>query len=338
MNQDKKVSQAYDIIGDIHGHAAELEALLHKLGYSEEEGCFRHPEGRKVVFLGDYIDRGPEIRRVLQIVRAMIDAGEAQGILGNHEVNALWYHHQDKDGQYLRAHGPGIKKQHIASLEQIARPQPNEWKAWLDWMAGLPLWLDFGVFRVVHACWAAENIQALEGIDLRNFDDLVKYSRKGSKENQLLRPLLNGPELELPEGVVFMAHGGKKCEEIRYKWWEPLEGLSYRRALYPGHDPGLPDMLIENPPSSNSVAPEDPIMFFGHYAILEEKPAPILPNLACLDYGCGKGGDLVAYRWDGESFLNDSNFVSVSPREASRNGSIEIDRYSSEPNLEGGIE
>lgn len=64
--------QPYDIVGDIHGHADELEALLRRLGYLEIAGRYRHPGGRKVIFLGDYLDYGSKIRRVLQIVRAMV--------------------------------------------------------------------------------------------------------------------------------------------------------------------------------------------------------------------------------------------------------------------------
>ena len=67
----------YDIIGDIHGHADELQALLEILGYQQGS----HPEGRKVIFLGDYIDRGPKIREVLETVRGMVDAGQALAIL-----------------------------------------------------------------------------------------------------------------------------------------------------------------------------------------------------------------------------------------------------------------
>lgn len=304
-------NQSYDIISDVHGEAAKLESLLTKLSYKEVGQGFRHPEGRKAVFLGDYIDRGPEIRRVLQIVRGMIDAGEAYGILGNHEVNALWYHNKDQAGQYLRDHGAGIKKQHAASLEQLANPNPKEWRNWLEWLAGLPLWIEFGPFRVVHACWTAESIAALAGVDLGNNRDLIRYSRKGSIENRIIRPLLNGPEIPLPEGAVYMAHGGKECREIRFKWWEPIEGLSYREILYPEHDPALPDTIIENPPEHYPVEPGDPITFFGHYAIQNENPGRILPNLACLDYGCGKGGQLVAYRWDGEATIDDSKFISV---------------------------
>jgi hypothetical protein len=58
----------YDLIGDIHGHAREFKKLLHKLEYKEVNGIWQH-QHRKVIFVGDYIDRGPEIREVLQIVK-----------------------------------------------------------------------------------------------------------------------------------------------------------------------------------------------------------------------------------------------------------------------------
>lgn len=48
----------YDVIGDLHGHAAALEALLARMGYRKREGAWRHPD-RTAVFVGDFIDRGP---------------------------------------------------------------------------------------------------------------------------------------------------------------------------------------------------------------------------------------------------------------------------------------
>ena len=78
----------YDLIGDIHGHAAELVQLLETLGYSRRGGLYRHPE-RRIIFLGDFIDRGPQIRQVLEIVRPMIESESALAVMGNHELNAL---------------------------------------------------------------------------------------------------------------------------------------------------------------------------------------------------------------------------------------------------------
>ena len=66
----------YDAIGDIHGHAEELKALLTKLGYEERGGAYRHST-HTAIFIGDYIDRGPNNLEVVRIVRAMVDAGTA---------------------------------------------------------------------------------------------------------------------------------------------------------------------------------------------------------------------------------------------------------------------
>ncbi|MCZ7685613.1 MAG: AAA family ATPase [Sandaracinaceae bacterium] len=76
----------FDVVGDVHGCASELRALLAKLGYEEHGGAHRHPEGRKVVFLGDLVDRGPRIAETLRIAMAMVRAGSALCVPGNHEA------------------------------------------------------------------------------------------------------------------------------------------------------------------------------------------------------------------------------------------------------------
>jgi protein phosphatase len=80
----------FDIIGDVHGCADELEELLATLGYSlDDNGTFRHPEGRRAVFLGDLVDRGPRIRDVLRIVMDMVAAETALAVPGNHDVKLM---------------------------------------------------------------------------------------------------------------------------------------------------------------------------------------------------------------------------------------------------------
>ena len=84
------MNASIDFIGDIHGHYDELVVLLKKLGYEERGGAFRYPgDERTVVFLGDYIDRGSQVRETVNLVRAMRDAGSAVVLMGNHEFNAL---------------------------------------------------------------------------------------------------------------------------------------------------------------------------------------------------------------------------------------------------------
>ena len=97
---DKRAEQGpFDIIGDVHGCADELEELLTSLGYLRSEPlnddpgwnklCYSHPEGRKVVFVGDLVDRGPRTVDTLSIARNMIEAGSAFCVPGNHDVKLL---------------------------------------------------------------------------------------------------------------------------------------------------------------------------------------------------------------------------------------------------------
>ncbi|NLY64918.1 MAG: metallophosphoesterase, partial [Alcaligenaceae bacterium] len=78
----------YDLIGDIHGYAQPLKQLLSKLGYTEKNGYWQHPE-RKVIFLGDFIDRGPEQIEAVLIAKAMVENNAALAVMGNHEFNAV---------------------------------------------------------------------------------------------------------------------------------------------------------------------------------------------------------------------------------------------------------
>lgn len=73
----------YDIIDDIHGgHASELKFMLDSLGYHRPGRGFRRTD-RRVMFVGDFVDRGPAIGEMVSIVRAMVDAGDTLAVKGN---------------------------------------------------------------------------------------------------------------------------------------------------------------------------------------------------------------------------------------------------------------
>ncbi|GAA2576003.1 polynucleotide kinase-phosphatase [Streptomyces sp. LARHCF252] len=99
----------FDIVGDIHGCAAELESLLGKLGYTDGV----HPEGRTAVFVGDLVDRGPDSPGVLRRVMAMVKSGNALCVPGNHE---------NKYGRHLR----GRKVQHTHGLAETIEQMAGE--------------------------------------------------------------------------------------------------------------------------------------------------------------------------------------------------------------------
>ena len=304
------LDQGYDIIGDIHGHADELVALLRALGYVKTGGAFRHPDGRKAIFVGDFIDRGPKIRQVLETVRSMVEAGSALAILGNHEMNAMRFHTLGKDGEPLRPHTSKNVGQHRATLEQF--PDRDEWMGWIDWFAGLPLFLDLGRLRVVHACWDARAVEGTREIGRLENDVLEKYSRRGTTEYDVISQILNGPEALLPSGFGHRTADGIIRRAFRVKWWLDLTGMTCREAVFPSSDE-LPELPPVNIPATGY--PQDgPPTFFGHYAVMDSKPLPVTRKLACLDYGSGKGGFLCAYRWDGEEEIEPAKFLTARRR------------------------
>ncbi|MFG2739863.1 polynucleotide kinase-phosphatase [Streptomyces sp. PAN_FS17] len=99
----------FDIVGDIHGCASELEALLGKLGY--RDGV--HPDGRTAVFVGDLVDRGPDSPGVLRRVMSMVKSGNALCVPGNHE---------NKYGRYLK----GRNVQHTHGLAETIEQMETE--------------------------------------------------------------------------------------------------------------------------------------------------------------------------------------------------------------------
>ena len=89
-----------DIVGDIHGEQAALLQLLRHLGYDARGN---HPEGRTLVFLGDFVDRGPDSPGVIGIVHQLVTSGKAVAIAGNHEINLLRNDPKDGSGWFFDA-------------------------------------------------------------------------------------------------------------------------------------------------------------------------------------------------------------------------------------------
>ena len=140
----------FDIVGDVHGCRAELESLLGKLGWAlvhDERGRpvdAVHPEGRKAVFVGDLVDRGPDSPGVLRLVMGMVAAGHAICVPGNHEQKLA-----------RKLNGRNVQLTHglPETLEQLAAEDPAfvaEVRTYIDGLVSHYV-LDDGKLVVAHA-------------------------------------------------------------------------------------------------------------------------------------------------------------------------------------------
>lgn len=124
FNNKKSETGPFDVIGDIHGCHDELVALLTKLGYSlsppdataSDSPLFLPPAGRKAVFLGDFVDRGPDSPAVLRLVMQMVAAGHAFAVPGNHDIKLL-----------RKLRGKDVQLTHgiVETLEQLEKQTPE---------------------------------------------------------------------------------------------------------------------------------------------------------------------------------------------------------------------
>ncbi len=163
----KSEHRPFDIIGDVHGCFDELRDLLEKLGYNINEGfgeyCFNvtHFEGRKAIFLGDLVDRGPKIVPVLKIVMSMVKTGIAYCVPGNHDMKLV----RKLSGRHVQ-----LKHGLAETLEQLA-DEPAEFSEEVKaFLGGLPSHyvFDDGKLVVAHA-GMKEEYQGRDTQKVRNF-------------------------------------------------------------------------------------------------------------------------------------------------------------------------
>ena len=322
----------YDLIGDIHGYATELKALLTKMDYREIDGVWQHPE-RTVIFLGDFVDRGPEQVETVQIAKAMVEKSNALAVMGNHEFNAVCWDTEDPNNElnavawdttnyenrkeYLRPHTDKNYRQHREFLDQVVENSKLH-KDFVAWFKTLPIFLDLPELRVVHACWSPKHLEQVS--NYTNKDNRLlsnsweKASREGSEAYNTIETLLKGLEITLPKPHFFLDKDWNPRYEIRTRWWQ-TENLTYHAlAMVPGseidkipHDPVAAHIL----PGYDEKKP----VFVGHYWRTGE-PAPLTEYIACLDYSVAgeNGGKLCAYRFNGESRLRSQGFTWVDGR------------------------
>ncbi|WP_170143315.1 metallophosphoesterase [Orbus hercynius] len=301
----------FDIIGDIHGQATKLKQLLIKLGYKKTDQGFTHNE-YKVIFVGDFIDRGPHQLETLAIIKEMIDNQNAYAVMGNHEFNAIGWmtpsaQHPDT---FLRKHNAIHHKQHKIFLEQLGHNEALH-QYWIEWFKSLPLFLDLAHIRVIHACWDNQCIDRI----LPYLDE--RHCLKAQYIEQAFDPtcelfeycetLLKGKEITLPDGVYYQDKEGTTRHRSRIKWWLKRADTLRKLCMIPDAEciKGLEQKIDINLELYQDKKP----VFFGHYWF-SGKPAILTPKMVCVDYSAAlDSGKLVAYRYQGESQLINQHFI-----------------------------
>lgn len=305
------MGSGYDIIGDTHGYAAQHEELLAVLGY--KDGV--HPKRRKIIYLGDSINRGPEQIKNLKIHRDMINAGTARMIMGNHEFKAIMFWRQNKNGEYLRSHTDENVFDQRAFLEAFPFGS-YEYREAIRFFETLPLYIRTKGFDVVHAYWDPRALSACR--PFANASGVLGDASYEASEQDNHKRLKNaislltkGPVYSLPEGMSILNSKQEIKEKARIFWWR--NGGAEDIASLADHGDQFAELLkpedketflsLKSQFKRSSRKP----LFIGHYNMLSQ-PDIEHPAVACLNYK----DRIVAYRWNhGDKGLDPAKLVCV---------------------------
>lgn len=256
---EKLFEGSVDVVGDIHGEIRALLTLMGHLGYDE---AGRHPAGRRLVFVGDLTDRGPDSPAVVDLVTDLLVGERAQCVLGNHDLNVLLGEKKHDNGWYFgdefSSDGQAVP-QKLADDDIKSRVQ--------SLFAGLPLVLERPDLRVVHAAWSAGAIESLprEANVAELFEEHkaridAELDLSGAKVSvRELRHQIDNPVKMITSGPeerveTSFESSGKTRSQRRVEWWPDYRG---------------------------------PLCVFGHYSLPPERPRDS-PHAFCVDFNVGK--------------------------------------------------
>ncbi|AUZ05578.2 MULTISPECIES: metallophosphoesterase [Vitreoscilla] len=145
-----------DIVGDVHGEWAVLQQLLTHLGYDERG---EHPQGRRLVFIGDVCDRGPDSPAALAWVNRAREQHGVLSLLGNHEVNILAGDPKDGSAWFFDSRIPEDEQ-----YQPYQRLAVEHRAALLEQLQTWPVILERDDLRLVHAAWLPESVAQLKAL------------------------------------------------------------------------------------------------------------------------------------------------------------------------------
>lgn len=281
----------FDIIGDVHGYASLLIELLEILGYEENKGTFFHPLGRKIIFVGDLINRGPDTAQVLQIVQRLHSSKQAFAVLGNHEFRLIQQFIKDP-----RRVDPKIKP-------------------FIPWIRSLPLFLEFHELRVVHAAWHFSSIEKLKKQSAGDENFIRSTFDSQSDLGQAIDIILRGITVPIPNGLNYLDRFGVQRKKARIRWWEGAKNKINGSNFFPKSNQLLAESIaIHSQKNGQEYLQNEKPIFFGHYCLPVDEPK-VINNVVCID-GCVTCDQVLwAYRFTGGEEISDMNLVQTQKHE-----------------------
>ncbi|MEZ9420087.1 metallophosphoesterase [Vibrio breoganii] len=291
-------------VGDVHGRKDKLDTFLQHASWTGGEEL--------LVFVGDLIDNAvsPKIDHIglLQWVKESVDNRHAVCLLGNHEFNAIGWFLTKANGEPYRTHSQKNRKQHDAFLQEVGEGSQQH-QFWIEWFQSLPLFVNFGEFGAVHACWDQKTINNIKPY-LNPNGSLKKEHWKSAFDPKhelykMIEILLKGPEVSLPKGGTFKDRNGNDRSEVRVAWWKESYSSTYRDIAVVAEDQrqNIPAVKLARDCSIVNTPPPIPV-FIGHYSLAPtEFPELLSSKVACVDFNAAsKDNPLVAlYTWKEES-------------------------------------
>ncbi len=214
-----------DIIGDIHGEYAALRQLLKHLGYGD---AGEHPQARTLVFVGDFCDRGPDSPAVLALVEQLVQTGRAVAVLGNHEINLLRNEAKDGSGWFFDERCE--RDQH--RYAPFNRLDADVKERTVSFLATLPIALERGDLRVVHAAWIGTHIDTARALPVAQMlERYAHWDDQALAEAQALEPLVRAELAAWPHALEDQAneppflHAHAQRESVR-QMRNPLKVLT----------------------------------------------------------------------------------------------------------------